>query len=86
MIPGPAEELGRGLSVRDAVATTLDTAGRAVWVSGLAVVVSLGFSIWFSGGVGARWLSIATLLLLGVWFVAATSAGRQFHTLEKKRC
>jgi RND superfamily putative drug exporter len=35
------EELARGLAVRDAVATTLDTAGRAVWVSGLAVIVSL---------------------------------------------
>ena len=39
------EELGRGLSVRDAVATTLDTAGRAVWISGLAVVVSLAVLI-----------------------------------------
>jgi uncharacterized membrane protein YdfJ with MMPL/SSD domain len=35
------EELGRGLPVRDAVGTTLDTAGRAVWVSGLTVAVSL---------------------------------------------
>jgi len=49
----------------------------------VAVVVSLGFSIWFSGGRGARWLSIATLVLLGIWFVAATSAGRRFHRLEK---
>jgi RND superfamily putative drug exporter len=35
------QELGRGLSAKDAVAASLDTAGRAVWVSGLAVVVSL---------------------------------------------
>src|SRR5262245_30053967 len=35
------QELGRGLPVRDAVATTVETAGRAVWVSGLAVIVSL---------------------------------------------
>jgi RND superfamily putative drug exporter len=35
------EELARGLAVGDAVATTLDTAGRAVFVSGLAVIVSL---------------------------------------------
>jgi RND superfamily putative drug exporter len=35
------QELGRGLAVREAVATSLDTAGRAVWVSGLAVIVSL---------------------------------------------
>ena len=39
------EELGRGRSVHDAVATTLDTAGRAVWVSGLAVIVSLAVLI-----------------------------------------
>jgi RND superfamily putative drug exporter len=35
------EELGRGRDVVDAVAMTLDTAGRAVWISGLTVVVSL---------------------------------------------
>lgn len=50
----------------------------------IAVIVSLGFSIWFSGGRGARWLSIATLVLLGIWFFAATSAGRRFHRLEKE--
>ena len=31
--------------MRDAVATSLDTAGRAVWVSGLAVIVSLAVLI-----------------------------------------
>ena len=35
------EELSRGLAPRAAVATALDTAGRAVFVSGLAVIVSL---------------------------------------------
>ena len=35
------EELARGLSTRAAVITAVDTAGRAVLVSGLAVVVSL---------------------------------------------
>ena len=39
------QELGRGLSVPEAVATSLDTAGRAVWVSGLAVIVSLAVLI-----------------------------------------
>jgi RND superfamily putative drug exporter len=39
------EELGRGLGVREAVATSLDTAGRAVWISGLAVIVSLAVLI-----------------------------------------
>jgi len=36
------EEMPRHASVSDAVAETLDTAGRAVWVSGLTVMVSLG--------------------------------------------
>lgn len=35
------EELDRGMDVEDAVAATLDTAGRAVWISGLTVVTSL---------------------------------------------
>jgi RND superfamily putative drug exporter len=40
------EELGLGRSVRDAVIVTLDTAGRAVWVSGLTVAVSLAVMTW----------------------------------------
>ena len=39
------QELGRGVPVREAVASSLDTAGRAVWVSGLAVIVSLAVLI-----------------------------------------
>jgi RND superfamily putative drug exporter len=35
------EEIGGDSDVEDAVAATLDTAGRAVWVSGLTVVTSL---------------------------------------------
>ena len=35
------EELERDTGIEDAVAATLDTAGRAVWVSGLAVATSL---------------------------------------------
>jgi len=35
------EELARGASTHDAVAMALDTAGRAVWMSGLTVAVSL---------------------------------------------
>jgi RND superfamily putative drug exporter len=40
------EELGEGRSVRDAVALTLATAGRSVWVSGLTVAVSLAVMVW----------------------------------------
>ena len=36
------EELSRGREVRAAVSATFDTAGRAVWVSGTAVALSLG--------------------------------------------
>jgi RND superfamily putative drug exporter len=39
------EETGKGLSPADATATTLDTAGRAIFVSGLTVVVSLAVLI-----------------------------------------
>ena len=35
------EELERTSDLADAVATTLDTAGRAVWVSVVAVIVSM---------------------------------------------
>jgi len=40
------EELGLGRPVRDAVIVTLDTAGRAVWVSGMTVAVSLLVLVW----------------------------------------
>jgi len=36
------EELARGLAPRAAVAATLETAGRSVWVSGITVALSLG--------------------------------------------
>jgi RND superfamily putative drug exporter len=39
------EEAAKGLSPSDATATTLDTAGRAIFVSGLTVVVSLAVLI-----------------------------------------
>ncbi len=40
------EELGLGRPVRDAVIVTLSTAGRAVWVSGMTVAVSLAVMVW----------------------------------------
>lgn len=51
----------------------------------LAVVISLGFSIWFAGGSGVRWLSLWTLGLLAVWAFVAVSAGRRFHALEREQ-
>lgn len=49
----------------------------------VAVLLSLGISIWFSFN-SIRYLSIATLILLGIWGFAAISAGRRFHKLEEK--
>ena len=40
------EELELGRSPRDAVIVTMDTAGRAVWVSGMTVAVSLLVLVW----------------------------------------
>jgi ATP:ADP antiporter, AAA family len=51
----------------------------------VAVLLSLGISIWFASFNGIRYLSIATLLLLAIWGVAAWSAGKRFHKLEKER-
>lgn len=51
----------------------------------VAVLLSLGISIWFASFNGIRYLSIATLILLAIWAVAALSAGRRFHQLEKER-
>jgi RND superfamily putative drug exporter len=62
------EELALGRATRDAVVVTLDTAGHAVWVSGLTVAVSLLVLVWVPvpllrsvalGGV----LAVATALL-----------------------
>jgi uncharacterized membrane protein YdfJ with MMPL/SSD domain len=62
------EELALGREPRDAVVVTLDTAGHAVWVSGLTVAVSLLVLVWVPvpllrsvalGGV----LAVATALL-----------------------
>jgi RND superfamily putative drug exporter len=64
------EELGRGLSVRDAVATTLDTAGRAVWVSGLAVIVSLAVLIGVPVGI-LRSVAIGGVLATATALVGA---------------
>jgi RND superfamily putative drug exporter len=64
------EEIGRGLSVRDAVGTTLDTAGRAVWVSGLAVIVSLAVLIIVPVGI-LRSVAIGGLLATATALVGA---------------
>ena len=64
------EEVERGLSVADAVATTLDTAGRAVFVSGLAVIVSLAVLIGVPVGI-LRSVAIGGLLATASALVGA---------------
>jgi RND superfamily putative drug exporter len=62
------EELALGRATRDAVIVTLDTAGHAVWTSGLTVAVSLLVLVWVpvpllrSVAVGGV-LAVATALL-----------------------
>ncbi len=51
----------------------------------IAVVLSLGISIWFASFNGVRYLSIATLVVLAIWGAAAVSAGRRFRKLERSR-
>jgi len=63
------EELARGLAPRDAVVTTLDTAGRAVFVSGLAVMVSLIVLLGSSVGV------LSSVALGGVLATATALVG-----------
>jgi RND superfamily putative drug exporter len=82
------EEIGRGVSVRRAVEVTLDTAGRAVFVSGLAVMVSLAVLLGIPvailrsvalGGVLATATALAGALLLLpallAWFGAGVNRG-----------
>lgn len=51
----------------------------------IAVIVSLGISMWFTSFNGVRYLSIVTLVLLSIWGLAAYSAGRRFRALERER-
>ncbi len=73
------EELGHGRPVRDAVIVSLSTAGRAVWVSGMTVAVSLAVLVWVPvpllrsvalGGV----LAVATALLAALVLLPALLA------------
>jgi RND superfamily putative drug exporter len=73
------EELGLGRSPRDAVIACMDTAGRAVWVSGMTVAVSLLVLVWVPvpllrsvalGGV----LAVATALLSALVLLPALLA------------
>ncbi len=64
------QELGRGLPVRAAVATALDTAGRAIWVSGLAVIVSLAVLIGCRVGI-LRSIAIGGVLATATALVGA---------------
>ena len=49
----------------------------------LAVVVSLGITTIFRDFSSIRWLSLFTLIIIGVWLVAVRYAGRQFRVLTE---
>jgi ATP:ADP antiporter, AAA family len=44
----------------------------------IAVVLSLGITLWFQDFSTVRWISLATLALLAIWIPAARYAGRRF--------
>lgn len=47
----------------------------------LAVGVALGLEAWFGGFAAIRWLSIFVIVLVAVWLLAASYAGRRFKEL-----
>jgi fatty acid desaturase len=49
----------------------------------LAVIVSLGITAVFTDFSSMRWLSLFTLLIIGVWLVAVRYAGHQFRLLTE---
>jgi ATP:ADP antiporter, AAA family len=49
----------------------------------LAVGVNLGLAAYFGGFAAIRWLSIFAIVLIAVWMVAASYAGRRFQELTK---
>jgi len=50
-----------------------------------AVVLGLGLSVAFTGLDDVRWLSLATIALVGLWIVAARAAGGRFVELTRGR-
>jgi AAA family ATP:ADP antiporter len=48
----------------------------------LAVFLSLGITMAFSGFESVRWLSLVTVVILALWIVAARYAGRVFAEKE----
>lgn len=58
----------------------------ALWCSGLprplAVFLSLGITMLFSGFESIHWLSLVTMIILVLWIAAARYAGRVFAEKE----
>lgn len=80
------EELGRGLSVEDAVARTMGTAGRTVAVSGVTVAVSLAglliFPITFLRSMGLGGLSAVLIAMIAALTVLPALFGVLGHRVD----
>ncbi|WP_425558303.1 MMPL family transporter [Cryptosporangium japonicum] len=80
------EELGRGLSVEDAVARTMGTAGRTVAVSGVTVAVSLAglliFPITFLRSMGLGGLSAVLIAMVAALTVLPALFGVLGHRVD----
>ena len=83
------EELGNGLSVEDALATTMATAGRAIMFSGLTVAIGLSGLLFYTGtalvsmGVAGA-IVVAISVLYGVTLLPALLAilGRRINSMR----
>jgi AAA family ATP:ADP antiporter len=49
----------------------------------VAVVVSLGITVFFTSFASLRWLSLFTIVIIAIWIVAASYAGKHFQRLEE---
>ncbi len=45
----------------------------------VAVVISLGVSLWLTDFASVRWLALANVAIVALWFVAVSYAGRAFR-------
>lgn len=86
------EELGAGRSVPDAVATTVNSAGKTVFVSGLTVAVALGalllFPQYFLRSFGYAGIAVSVLAVVGaLTAIPALLAilGPRINTLKVRR-
>lgn len=83
------EELGRGESVPDAIATTVATAGRTVMVSGLTIVLALSslliFPQPFLGGMAIGGMAAVLVAMLAALTVLPAALSLLGHRIDRLR-